>query len=293
MLRDRFARRRLVAFAVLVVLSVGMIAVSDTRPVDELRNGVRFAITPVQDTLGEATRSVTSVFGAIGEVDTLRREKDELAEEVERLGDQLAVMESLQAENKRLTKLLGTQSNLTDKDLKTVAAGVTSRQFTQFERLITLDRGTEAGIRKDAPVYSEGGALLGRVTDSGEGWADVMLISDPNSLVVGWVRRTKASGEVIGRLSAPLSMTDIQRTEKLSVNDLVVTYGIKLGGGFRSIYPQGIPIGRIVDIIDEPEQVVKTALIVPEADLQHIEAVLVQTNLKASRRSTGSEGASE
>jgi len=121
----------------------------------------------------------------------------------------------------------------------------------------------------------------------------VMLISDPNSLVVGWVRRTKASGEVIGRLSAPLSMTDIQRTEKLSVNDLVVTYGIKLAGGFRSIYPQGIPIGRVVDIIDEPEQVVKTALIVPEADLQHIEAVLVQTNLKASKRSTGSDGASE
>ncbi len=109
MLRDRFARRRLVAFGVLVMLSVGMIAVSDTRPVDELRNGVRFAITPVQDTLGEATRSVTSVFGAISEVDTLRREKDELAEEVDRLGDQLAVMESLQAENKRLTKLLGTR----------------------------------------------------------------------------------------------------------------------------------------------------------------------------------------
>ena len=32
-------------------------------------------------------------------------------------------------------------------------------------------------------------------------------------------------------------------------------------------YPKGIPIGRVVDIIDEPEQVVKTALIVPEADL--------------------------
>ncbi len=60
----------------------------------------------------------------------------------------------------------------------------------------------------------------------------------------------------------------------------------------RSIQ-KGIPIGRVVDIIDEPEQVVKTALIVPEADLQHIEAVLVQTNFKASKRSTGGEGASE
>ena len=290
MLRDRYARRRLITFVVLVVLSVGLIAVDGTRPVSEMRSGVRFAVAPVQDVLSDGTRTVTSVIGAITEVDALRRENDELQAEVERLGDQLAVMESLKDENKKLSKVLGTQSDLTDRGIKSTAAGVTARQFTQFERLITLDRGTEANVRKDAPVFSEGGALLGRVTDAGEGWADVMLISDPNSLVAGWVRRTNATGEVVGRMSAPLSMTDIPRTQKLSENDLVVTYGVNLGGGFRSVYPKGIPIGRVVDIIDEPEQVVKTALIVPEADLLHVEYVLVQTNFKAPKRAAASEG---
>jgi rod shape-determining protein MreC len=293
MLRDRYARRRLFTFAVLVVLSLGMIAVSDTRPVNELRNGVRFAITPVQDALGEGTRSVPSVVDAINEVDTLRRENEELGQEVQRLDDQLAVMESLREENRRLTKLLGTQRSFTGDGVETLAAGVSSRQFTQFERLVTLDRGSEAGIQEDAPVFSEGGALLGRVIDVGEGWADVLLISDPNSLVAGWVRRTKATGEVIGRLSAPLSMTDIPRTQSLRVDDRVVTYGINLGGGFRSVYPQGVPIGRVVDIIDNPAQVVKTALIVPEADLQNVEYVLVQSNFRAPRRARDDEGAAE
>jgi rod shape-determining protein MreC len=293
MLRDRYARRRLFAFAVLLMLSVAMIAVSDTRPANELRNGVRFAVTPMQDALSEGTRSVTSVLGAITEVDSLRRANDELAAEVERLGDQVAVMESLKEENQRLTKLLGTKRSFIDNGIKTVAAGVSARQFTQFERLVTIDRGTEAEIRKNAPVFSEGGALLGRVTDAGEGWADVMLISDPNSLVAGWVQRTKATGEVVGRLSAPLAMTDIPRTEKLSVNDPVVTYGVNLGGGFRSVYPKAIPIGRVIDIIDEPEQVVKTALIVPEADLQNVEYVLVQSNFRAPRSSSDGETTSE
>jgi rod shape-determining protein MreC len=287
MLRDRFARRRAITFMVLMMLSLGLIALSDSGPVTELRSGVRFAVTPVQDTLGEGTRSVTSVFGAITEVDTLRRENDELAAEVDRLSDQLAVMESLQAENRKLTRLLDVKDDLAGRNtpIKTVAAGVASRQFTQFERMITLDRGMESEIRKDAPVLSEGGALLGRVVDVGEGWADVRLISDPDSLVVGWVRRTKATGEVVGRLSAPLAMTDIPRTQSLSEKDLVVTYGVKLRNGFRSVFPAGIPIGRVVDIIDEPEQVVKTALIVPEADLENIEYVLVQTNFKAPRKS--------
>ena len=293
MLRDRFARRRLITFLVLTVLSIGLIGLSDTGPVNELRNGVRFAVTPVQDTLGEGTRTVTSIVGAITEVDTLRREREELAAEVERMSDQVAVIDSLEAENKKLTRLLDMKDDLAGRNapIKTVAAGVASRQFTQFEREITLDRGSEANIRKDAPVLSEGGALLGRVIDAGEGWADVRLISDPDSLVVGWVKRTEATGEIKGRQSAPLAMTDIPRTEQLSEKDKVVTYGVKLRGGFRSVFPAGIPIGRVVDIIDEPEQVVKTALIVPEADLENIEYVLVQTNFKAPKRS--SETASE
>lgn len=288
MLRDRFARRRAITFLVLVVLSVGLISVSDSGPVSELRGGIRFAVTPVQDTLSEGTRSVTSVVGAITEVDTLRRENDELRAQVDMYSDQEAVIESLEATNKRLRKLLDMQEDLDGRNtpIRTVAAGVASRQFTQFERMVTLDRGTESNIRKDAPVLSEGGALLGRVIEAGEGWADVRLISDPASLVVGWVRRTKATGEVQGRMSAPLAMTDIPRTQDLSEKDLVVTYGVKLRGGFRSVFPAGIPIGRVVDIIDEPEQVVKTALIVPEADLESIEYVLVQTNFKPPRKTS-------
>jgi rod shape-determining protein MreC len=291
MLRDRFARRRSITFMVLVLLSVGLIYLNDSGAVSELRGGIRFAVTPVQDTLGEGTRSVTSVVGAISELDTLRRENDELAAEVDRLNDQVAVMEDLEATNQRLRRLLDMQDDLEgrNKPIKTVAAGVASRQFTQFERLITLDRGSESNIRKDAPVLSEGGALLGRVIDAGEGWADVRLISDPASLVIGWVRRSKATGEVQGRLSAPLAMTDVPRTQGLSEKDLVVTYGVKLGGGFRSVFPAGIPIGRVVDIIDEPEQVVKTALIVPEADLENIEYALVQTNFKAPQRSDATD----
>jgi rod shape-determining protein MreC len=289
MLRDRYARRRLIIFVVLMTMSVGLIAVSGSGPAQELRNGVRFAIAPVQDTLSDSTRSVTSVVGAITEVDTLRRENDELTTTVDRLSDQLAVMESLRAENKKLNKVLGTKDTLTDRGIKTVAARVSARQFTQFERLVTIDRGSESGVRTDAPVLSEGGALLGRVLDVGEGWADVRLISDPNSLVAGWVRRGQASGEVIGRLSAPLAMTEIPRTQKIAENELVVTYGIKLRGGYQSVYPKGIPIGRVVDILEEPQQVLKTALIVPQADLEHFEYVLVQTNFKPPKRSGSDE----
>lgn len=290
MLRDRYARRRLIAFVVLVGMCLVLIAASGTGPVQELRNGVKFAMAPVQDRLADGTRSMTSVFDAITEVDTLRRENDELSAQVEQMEGQLATSEAIKTEYNKLSKLFKTQDRLTK--IETVAASVSARQFTQFERLITLDRGTEAGIRDGAPVLSAGGELLGRVTEVGEGWTEVMLVSDSNFLVAGLDNRTKTTGNVIGRLSQPLAMTEILPSEKIDENDLIVTLGINIDKNFRSVYPKGIPIGRVVDIIEESDQVLKTALIVPLADLEHVEHVLVMTNFRAPQRS-GSDGAAD
>ena len=92
-------------------------------------------------------------------------------------------------------------------------------------------------------------------------------------------------------MSSPLAMTNIKRTDAIAEKERVVTYGVNLGGGFRSVFPAGIPVGRVLEIIDDAGATVKTALIQPEADLEHVEWVLVQTNFKPSRKSN--ETASE
>ncbi|MEA2026576.1 MAG: rod shape-determining protein MreC [Chloroflexota bacterium] len=291
MLSDRHARRRLVAFVVLVGLCLVMLVVSGSAPVQELRRGIKFAFAPVQDTLSDGTRSVTSVLGAFTEVDTLRRENEELQVAVDRLEDQLATLDAITAENRRLNKLLKTKNGL---DYDTIAVGVSARYASQYERVITLDSGSEVGIRDGAPVVSQGGALAGRVSDVGEGWAEVTLISDTSSLVAGRDNRTKATGMVAGRLSAPLAMEEIPRTDTISINDRIVTLGANLGQRFRSVYPKGIPIGRVVDVLEEPGDVVKTALIQPEADLEHLDHVLVLTDFRAPKRvGDGSEESTE
>lgn len=282
MLNDHHARRRVIVFFVLVGLCVAMLVVSGSAPVQELRRGVAFAVSPLQDSLSDGTRAVTGVLGAFGEIGTLRRENLDLLSSVQQLQDQLATMEAVAEENKRLTGLLEVRDRL---EYATTVAGVTARHATQFERVLTIDRGSEAGINVGAPVLSEGGALAGRITEVGEGWAAVMLISDTRSTVTGLDTRTRATGEVTGRLSAPLAMSNIPVTDKIATSDRVVTAGIDLGKRFRSGYPKGIPIGRVVDVQQEPGSIVQTALVQPSADLEHIEAVLVLTDLRPPVRS--------
>jgi len=281
MLRDGGTRRRVVVFGLLVGLCLVMLVVSGSSPVQELRRGVNFALSPLQDTLSDSTRSVTDVLGAFGEIDSLRRENLDLQAAVQELADELAALDAVAEENRRLTRLLEVRDRL---DQATTVAGVTSRLFTPFERVLSIDRGAEAGIVVGAPVLSEGGALAGRVIEVGDGWASVMLINDTRSLVTGLDSRTRATGEVTGRLSAPLAMANIPITDKVAINDRVVTAGIDLGKRFRSFFPKNIPIGRVVDVEQEPGSIVQTALVQPAADLDRIEDVLVLTDYRLPRR---------
>jgi len=280
MLRDRNARRRMIIFVVLVGLCMAMLIVSGSAPVQELRRGVHFAVAPVQDTLSSGARSVTSVLGAIGEIDVLRRENIELQSSVDRLADEVAALEVERDENKRLKKLLRAKDRA---EHATATARITARHTTPYERVVTLDSGAEVGIVEGAPVLSEGGALAGQVSDVGEGWAEVMLITDTRSLVAGLDSRTRATGHVSGRLSANLAMTQIPVTDKISVGDRVVTLGARLGKKFRSAYPSGLPIGRVVDVQRESGAVVQTAFVQPDADLEHLEYALVITDFKPPR----------
>jgi rod shape-determining protein MreC len=280
-LRDRSSRRRLVVFGGLVGACLVMLLVSDSGPVRELRRGVGFAIAPVQGSLADGTRSVTEVLGAFGEIDSLRRENTDLRDTVTRLQDELASLESVAEERERLAKLLEVRDRI---EQATVAAGVIGGQASQFERVLTIDRGSASGIRAGDPVLSEGGALAGRISEVGENWASVMLISDTRSLVIGRDSRTRATGDVTGRLSAPLAMAKIKSTDRIDVGDRVVTAGIDLKR-FQSLFPPGIPIGRVVDVQAEAGAIFKTALVQPQADLDHLEDVLVLVDLEGRRRS--------
>jgi rod shape-determining protein MreC len=281
MLSRNRSRRRGITFLVLVGLSLVMLAVSGSAPVQQLRRGVTFAVAPVQGTLSDGTRSVTQIMGAFGEIDLLRIERQELQAEVDRLQDQVATLESIREDNKRLKRQLKTKDRL---EYQTAVGQVTSRPSSQFERIVTLDIGEEVGVVIDAPVLSDGGALVGIVTDVSEGWSSVQLISDTRSLVIGLDNRTRATGEVTGRLSSPLAMSNIKVTDKIDVNDLVVSAGLEVNKRFRSLYPKGLPIGKVVDVQKDPGSIVQTALIEPLADLDGIEDVLVITDFRPARR---------
>jgi rod shape-determining protein MreC len=269
------ARREVALYVALLVVCLLLVAFSNTAPLLELRKGVGFALSPIQDTLRQGTRTVTSLFATINDIEQLRLQNEELTRRIQEVEAENQRLQSLAVENEQLAALLEVRSSLA---YDTVAAEVLNRLTSEQERVISIDRGTDAGIDLDDPVVAEGGALVGRVIEVGPNFSRVLLINDTRTNVAGLIETSRALGDIHGNGERPLQMTNIPATDEVSIGESVVTAGIELETGVRSTYPKGLLIGQIVEVDREPNQLFQTALVQPVAALDRLEYVLVITD---------------
>lgn len=275
MLSGRSARRQVVLYVVVLAMALLMLAFSGSAPIRELRRGVGFAMTPIQEVMRNSARTVGSLFSSFGEIDRLRQQNEDLIRrlnEIEAINQGLA---SLRAQNELLTQLLDIHSSF---DYQTVAAEVTSKRTTDQERAISLDRGTDAGIEEGDPVIGAGGALVGQVVEVGSNFSRVLLISDKRVNVAGLIESSRAVGLISGKLEQPLEMVNIPAELQVAEGESVVTAGIELAEGIRSPYPKGLLIATVASVSRAPDQLFQTALLRPVADLERLEYVLVITD---------------
>ena len=275
LLRGRPGRRQALLYVALLTISLLLLAFSSSTPITELRRGVGFAMAPIQSVLRQSGQTVSSFFATLGEIDRLRTENQDLTTQVDELATQNRSLESLQSQNQQLTDLLQVRSSL---DYESTAAEVISRRITDQEHVISLDRGTNAGIEVNDPVVGGGGALVGQVVEVGPNYSRVLLITDERMNVVGLLEQSRGVGTVRGRLERPLEMDGISASNTVSLGEAVVTAGIELSADIRSPYPKGILIGTIADVQRSPDQLFQTALVTPAANFETLEYVLVITN---------------
>ena len=182
MLRDRQARGHIVTYVMLIAVSLLLLAFSDSRPLQDLRGGVNFALAPVQEALSGAARSVGSLFTAVAEIDQLRRENKALTLYVSQLEQANLQIPVMITENQRQAALLKIKSSF---DHKTLAASVIYSDSSGAERVITIDKGSDDGVFLNATVVASGGALVGQVQEVGRNYATVRLLNDTRSVVNG------------------------------------------------------------------------------------------------------------
>ena len=279
----RRIRRRWAAFGVLVAVSMALMALSSNPLAIEFQKGIAFALSPVQGAVSGVAAGIGGAVDTVVQIDALHRRNEALRAENDRLAAENASLEAARRDNEELSALLQLKSTL---HYKTVAAPVIGRDSSEFRRVVTLGRGSSDGIALGDVVIGEGGALVGRVARVGPDFAQVLLITDTSSTVVGEVTASKATGEVVGQRGGALVMQNVDSTARIQIGDKVITAGISLADGIRSPYPRGLVVGTVLDVARDPNAVVQTAYLDPLLDLDRVTNVLVITDYSGGIQGT-------
>jgi rod shape-determining protein MreC len=261
----RLAIALVTAFA-MMVLDVRVGALNDVRLV------VKTVLVPIEaiasapvgmfDWAQEVTRSRSS----------LELDREQLQLENERLRIEQLELQSLQAENAELRRLLDVSQR---QPARLLQGQVQSISTDPFIHQVTISRGSNAGVEEGFPVLSAEG-LVGQVIAVYPHAADVLLISDGRHQIPIQVQRSRIRGIArgIGRWDQ-LEMVNLPETADIQVGDILETSG--LGGR----YPQGIPVARVTGVTQLSGQPFARVIAEPLSALNRLNLVMISLDSEA------------
>lgn len=275
-------RPRPVVLVVCILISLALITVwfreSETGPLHRVRIGVHAIAAPFSAVGGFVTAPVRGFFAWTSDLGVSRSQLERLRSQNERLRTRVAELEEERLENIRLRRLVRLSQA---RELKSLAARVIGRPTNSWEGVITIDRGTNDGLRNGMPVVGPRG-LLGQTIDVGPGSARVRLITDQQSGVAGQVQRTRALGVVRGTVEGGLSLQYVSRETTVSAGDVVITSG--LGG----VFPKGLVIGEVTEV-DRGQALYQDIRVQPAGTVSDLEEVLVLLTEESTPAPEGGE----
>ena len=153
-------------------------------------------------------------------------------------------------------------------------ARVIARSSDNYSTVLTLNRGSAHGIKKNMPVLTAEG-VLGYVKELGLDWCKVASIIETTSSVGAYTDRTGAVGVVQGdldlRQKGRCRMLYIDKGADIKIGDRVYTKG-----GEESIYPPDLLIGEIVSIqADEAGLLVEISPVVSPEEIDSITRLMI------------------
>lgn len=267
----------------LTLLCVFLIGVSSLREgiMDPLRTGVGYLLVPIQSGVNAVGAGIYKDLTDYGKLKTALSEKEELERRVGELIEENNRLQAGQQELNRLRELY--QLDQEYMQYETIGARVIAKDSGDWFQVFRVNKGFADGVEVDDNVMA-GGGLVGIVTDVGANYATVRSIIDDSSRVSAMTIQSGDKCIVAGDLTlfqeGRLRITNITKDGDVKDGDQIITSDIS------SKFLPGILIGYAADITVDPKRLTKSGYLIPVADFDNLQEVLIITETKY----TGEEG---
>lgn len=214
-------------------------------------------------------------FSYLSDVDRLQEEVDSLRAENESLRAELTDAEIMADENAWLYRYLAMKED--NGEYAICAASVISTYTgagNVYATELTLNRGTLSGVAEGMPVVTVSG-LVGVVVEAGLNHCRVATLLDTSVSVGAVTTRATENGLCEGDYAkvhnGQAILRHLPEEADVEIGDIAVT------SGRGSVYPYGIPIGRITEISANAYSRTTEATVEPFVDFSDLRQVVILT----------------
>jgi len=285
---DKTVRRRRAVLGLLVVCSLILLTAyfgeGAGSPLHSVQRGFLEVVSPIQDGASRALKPVRDLFGWFGDTLDAKDERDKLRKELEQTRREAIANAAAAREVEQLRKLVGLDRALNIDQMDPVSARVITRSPTLWYSTVSINKGTSDGVRVDQPVIN-GDGLVGTITSATSNAAIVTLITDHTSGVSAVVNESGVAGVVQPAVGNPndLLLEFIRRGDRIETGQTVVTAGSR-SQRYESLFPPGLPVGRVSKVDDTELDVYQRVHVKPFAQLRRLDVVQVLTDPQGATR---------
>lgn len=270
-----FSNKKLIVLLVSLIVLVALIGYSSkARKLTWPEQFVNDTVGWFELVINRPAQYVAGFFGTIHNIENVYQENKILKSHLDQYAQVSVQKQLLQQENTQLKKLLKLQADPSLTEYIKHQAIVIDRSFDQWNQLVSVDKGSQAGIKPGMAVITADG-FIGKVQTVSQFTSTVALISDlTQSTQISANVQTKAKPE-FGMISGYDTKTKQLLMEKIPI-DAKVKKGQKvITSGLGNAFPKGLLIGTVAKV--EPDQygLTQTAYIKPGADLYNLNHVVI------------------
>lgn len=229
-------------FCLLIVVSVLLIGVDNRYNLNtKIQEKIFFLKQPLYTLINFPNTLFEEMkFFYLGKT-TLLNENQILKEKLSKLQLYADQLETSKIENMQLKKTLKIQDL---KKYETVTAQIKLPSRIDNKNKLFINKGSTAGINLGNAVINNDG-LIGQVIFLTENIAEVQTINSPNFVVGGNLINGKENFFIFGNGSPFLEVPLYPIHRVINIGDIFIT------AGADKVYPKGIKIGEVIDIIEE------------------------------------------
>jgi rod shape-determining protein MreC len=276
-------RRRRAIFGALVLTSLALLTVWFGEPaggaLHTLQRGAQEVFSPIQTGASRALKPFRDTIAWTGATLSAKGENDRLRDELGQLRQELAATQTARRDVEQLQGFVDiAREDRFPQGTAPVTARVIARSPTVWWSSVQINKGSGDGIAVDQPVIT-GDGLAGKVTSVTGGTATITLIADERSSVSAQVMPAGADGIVRPEVGDPNDMLldFVEKGSRIKTGQTVVTSGFSSSRGLESLFPRGVPVGRVKEIDRSELDIYQTVHIEPFAELKRMDFVQVLT----------------